>query len=213
MKIVPSNNIILDTSKIQYYLSQGMYHKNWYTHEKEMLLKHLPEFHNLPIIRVFAVTSMTTSIEANVCLAIKALLQIKRNEKFNGFLPNQKRYLDLVRNGFDVPGRKIMNFIKALEGDHNAVVVDIWMCRAFNVLEKRILTVNGRNRDYFKTPSKRIYDAIEEYCIIDAKRIGVEPRQYQSILWGAIKRELGMTKNVSWSDLLIKKKGIFPFIQ
>jgi uncharacterized protein YbaA (DUF1428 family) len=201
--------IKLDTSKIEYYLSRGQWHKDWYTYEANKLHELLPEFNGLPIVRCFAVTSMTTSIEANVHLAIKALLQIKRGECFHGFLPTQKQYLEKIQQGHDVPGRKIMSFIRALEGDKNAVVVDIWMCKAFGVLESRRL---GPDRKYYKSPSRKVYEAIENYCIAEAHRLGIEPRQYQSIVWAAIKSELGMTRNVSWSDLLIKKKGMFPFI-
>ena len=204
--------ITLDTSKIDYYLSQGQYHKDWYAVEGNLLYDLLPEFHGLPIIRCFACTSMTSSIESNVHQAIKALLQLKRGQCFTGFLPAQIKYLNLIAQGQDVPGRKIMSFIRALEGDVNAVVVDIWMCKAFGLLEERNLHVNGRDRTYYKSPSKRVYETIERYCRQDAWKRGLEPRQYQSIIWAAIKSELGVTRNVSWSNLLMKKKGMFPFI-
>lgn len=204
--------ITLNTSKINYFLKRGEFHKEWYEHEKEKLITILPEFEGLPILRCFAVTSMTSSIESNTYLAIKALLQIKRNECFHGFLPTQITYLNLIKEGKDVPGRKIMNFIKALEGDKDAVVVDIWMCKAFDVLEERKLYINGRKRDYFKAPNSSTYTKIETYCKEDSIRLQIEPRQYQSMLWAGIKTEEGVTRNVSWSDLLIKKRGFFPFI-
>jgi hypothetical protein len=205
-------DIIMDTSHLEYYLCRGQFHKDWYTHEANNLYDLLPEFEGLPIIRAFAVTSMTTSIEANVHLAIKALLQMKRGEPFEGYLPAQKHYLELIAGGHDVPGRKIMSFIRALEGDVNAVVVDIWMCKAFGLLENRTLKAGDRVRSYYKSPPKRVYEAIEQFCRCDAQRLGIEPRQYQSIIWAAIKSELGMTRNVSWSNLLVKKRGFYPFI-
>jgi hypothetical protein len=199
---------MLDISKIQYYIDKGMYHKDWYTDEPQKLFKLLPEFSEIPILRVFAVTSMTTSIEANVHLAVKALLQWKRGEQFTGYIKNQVTYLNMIRDGKDVPGRKIMSFIKALEGDINSVVVDIWMCRAFGLAHRR----KFKNREYWLAPSKKEYDLIENFCREDAKRIGVEPRQYQSIIWGAIKKEQGIvSSNVTWSALLMKKKGMFCY--
>lgn len=204
--------ITLNTSNIGHYLNNGQFHKDWYPNEVEKVINLLPEFENLPIIRVFAVTSMTTSIEANVSLAIKALQQMSREEEIKGFLPAQITYLNLIRNGFDVPGRKIGNFIRALEGDVNSVVVDIWMCRAFGTYATRMLRVGNRYRKYGLAPTKREYDTIEQFCVKDAARLGIEPRQYQSIIWAGIRRDLGIQRNITWSDLLIKKRGMFSFI-
>jgi hypothetical protein len=199
----------LNPNKIWFYLQKGMDHKFWYEIESEKIISLLPEFEGLPIIRTFAVTSMTTSIEANVHLAIKALLQMKRKQQIKGFLPAQEIYLNLIREGKDVPGRKIMNFIRALEGDKNAVVVDIWMCRAFDMLNSRILP-NGR--PYFRSPSKTEYDLIENFIVKHSTLIGINPRQFQSMVWSGIKREFGNTKNTTWSNILIKKKGMFSYV-
>lgn len=191
------------------YLFAGISHKDWYETESKKLIELLPEFKGLPIIRCFAVTSMTTSIEANVHLAIKALKQIRDKQPFEGYLPNQQLYLELIKQGKDVPGRKIMNFIKALEGDPNAVVCDIWMCRAFGLLKDRILP---NSRPYFRSPSKKDYDNVEVSVNYIARNINLEPRQVQSAIWAGIKiRESVVSKNVCWSDLLIKKKGFFQF--
>jgi hypothetical protein len=205
--------IKLDTSKVYDYIEKGFDHKDWYTKEYSKLLNALPEFEGLPIIRTFAVTSMTTSIEANVHLALKALLLMKRGLPFIGFLPNQITYLNLISKGEDVPGRKIMNFIKALEGDVNSVVVDIWMCRAFGVNNARKLKDKSKHteRNYWKAPSKKEYDTIEQECFWWSTVCNVEPRQIQSMIWAGIKRQHGMTKNVSWSDILINKKGMFAY--
>lgn len=199
----------LNTSKIEHYLQKGKDHKYWYETESQKLLELLPEFKDLPILKCFAITSMTTSIEANVHLALKALMQMQRGEIFHGFLPAQRMYLEMIYFQKDVPGRKIGNFIKALEGDKNSVVVDIWMCRAFDMLNARKLP-NGR--DYFKSPSKAEYNEIESW-VKNACEISyhIEPRQFQSMVWAGVKREFGMTRNVTWSDLLIKKRGMFSY--
>lgn len=200
--------IELDTKNISGYIDSGKCHKDWYDYEADSLIKLLPEFKGFPIIRAFAITSMTTSIEANVCLALKALQQMKRGEDFNRFLPNQITYLNLMKQGKDVPGRKIMSFIRALEGDENSVVVDIWMCRAFGLNKKRNL--NGRV--YHVVPTKKEYDAIENFVKKDSKKHGLSPRQYQAVVWGAIKsQESVVSKNVSWSDILYNKKGLFSY--
>ena len=197
------------SNNLDHYFTLGKNSKFWYKDESEKICTLLPEFTNLPIIRIFAVTSMTTSIEANVHLALKACLQWTKDQPFKGFLPNQITYLNLIKQGKDVPGRKIMNFIRALEGDENAVVVDIWMCRAFNMINERPL----RGRIYFRSPSKWEYDYIESYVRGDAKRRDVTPRQYQSMIWSGIKLEQGfLSKNVTWSELIRYKKGLFPIL-
>lgn len=191
------------------YAGKGMDHADWYRKESLRLMELLPEFAGLPIIRAFAVTSMSTTIEANVQLALKALLQYKHGEPFHGFLPNQILYLNQVFNGQDVKGRKIMSFIRALEGDKNAVVVDIWMCRAFKVIKPRKLP---DGRDYYRAPNRKEYDFVEDKCKYFAGLWGLEPRQVQSCIWAGTTREKSIiSKNVSWSDLLIKKRGMFQY--
>jgi hypothetical protein len=199
----------LKTENIERYLYRGRDQRDWYETEARKLINILPEFAGLPIIRIFAVTSMATSIEANVHQALKALLQIKHGERFIGYLPVQETYLNLVYDGRNVPGRKIQNFINALEGDENAVVVDRWMCKAFDVLHSRLLP-DGRN--FYKSPTEKEYTAIENYVQQHAAHYAITPREFQSMLWAGIKREQGFTKNVTWSSLLLKKKGFFNFI-
>lgn len=193
---------------LQNYFDAGYAHHDWYQTESAKLINLLPEFEGLPIIRAFAVTSMTTSIEANVHLAIKALIQMRENREIKGYLPNMEKYLFRISVGLDVPGRKIMSFIKALEGDPDSVVVDIWMCRALDITRKRML----RGRPYVQSPNKQDYDYAERLCREEAVNLKVEARQFQAAVWSGIKRAEGMTKNVTWSDLLLKKRGlIFKF--
>lgn len=194
---------------MQKYFEAGYKSLNWYTDEPEKIINLLPEFEGLPIIRTFAVTSMSTSIEANVSLALKALIQMREHREIKGYLPNIEKYIKLIQVGNDVPGRKIMSFIKALEGDPDAVVVDIWMCRAIDIVRPRTLP-NGR--PYIQSPTRLDYDYAESFCRDQAKRLNVEARQYQACVWSGIKKDKGMTKNVTWSSLLLKKRGlIFKF--
>ena len=200
--------MILNTTKINQYYALGLDGQYWYREEAQKIIDLLPEFDGLPIIRAFAVTSMTTSIEANVSLAIKALMQLRDGYAFTGFLPNQIKYLDLIKAGHDVPGRKIMSFIKALEGDNYAVVVDIWMTRAFGTARLR----QYDNRKTTLAPTKREYDAIEAYCRLEAIIRGVTPREYQSIIWTGIKRaESPLSRETCWSDLIMKRRGFVSF--
>lgn len=198
----------INFEKICYYLNKGWNGKDWYSTESIKLLNLLPEFEELPILKVFAVTSMTTSIEANVHLAIKALLQMKNKIPFVGYLPNQIKYLKFIEQNQFIPGRKIRNFIEALEGNINSVVVDIWICRAFDMAKRR----KFKNRQYWLAPTKKEYDFMEDIIKQVALVNKIEPRQVQSAIWIGIKQELGIvSRNVGWSDLLIKKKGMFSY--
>lgn len=199
MRDLNSTHIVhFDMKAIERYIEKGQSHGNWYQKEAEKILELLTEFSHLPIIRAFAVTSMNTTVEANVHLGVKALLQFHNNIPFTGFLPNQLKYLDLVFSGQDVPGRKIMSFIKALEGDKDAVVVDIWMCRAFGI--------------NVTSPSKKQYDFVEQECRNLACVYGVESREVQAMIWAGIKKEKSViSKNISWSELLLRKRGMFSF--
>jgi hypothetical protein len=68
------------------------------------------------------------------------------------------------------------------------------------------------SRTYYYSPTTKEYDEIEEKIKELAFMFSYSPRQMQSMIWAGIKQEQGMTKNVSWSDLLRRKKGMFNFI-
>lgn len=198
-----------DPSNINTYLANGQEFKDWYDQEANRLVNLLPEFSGLPVLKVFAITSILSSIESNVHQAIKALMQWRRGEEFNGFLPAQIKFLNLVKEGKEIPGRKVRNFIEALEGNPLAVVVDLWMVRAFNMQKIRTLST-GRTWEY--SPSKSEYNQIADFVRGHAPEINVEPRQYQSILWCGIRKTKGYRpQNQYWSDLVMQKRGTFPY--
>jgi hypothetical protein len=51
-------------------------------------------------------------------------------------MPNIKQQLEQIRKGDELTGRKIRSFARAMAGDPDAVVVDIWLLRAFNMDRK-----------------------------------------------------------------------------
>ena len=69
-----------------------------------------------------------------------------------------------------VRGRKTHNFARALLGDTEAVVVDVWMMRAAGFPER-------------DAPTKLQYDAIEHVTRSMARDMGLEPRTLQALLW------------------------------
>ena len=75
-----------------------------------------------------------------------------------------------VREGFDgLRGPKTNAFARAIAGDMDAVVVDVWMCRAA-----------GLGKD---APNKREYRAIAEAVRTVAAEYRMDPAVMQALLW------------------------------
>ena len=121
--------------------------------------------------KFLAITSINTSVVANVTLAKKAYRQYIDGRPFRGFLPMVIEKLEVARDGQAPQGRKIYNFYKALMGVHGAVVVDRWILRAYG----------------FKSMTPGRYDYIERHITRLAKEEGFTPREYQAMVWGGVK--------------------------
>jgi len=72
--------------------------------------------------------------------------------------------------GFDaLNGQKTNAFARAIAGDEQAVVIDVWMLRAVGI-EK-------------KSPSKSQYNAMAEAVSKVASELGLTPRTCQALIW------------------------------
>jgi hypothetical protein len=69
---------------------------------------------------------------------------------------------------------KVYNFHRALLGDSDAVVLDLWMGRAF-----------GLNPTRFRDPL--LYETVSEMVRTEAAAIGITPRAYQERIWVGLK--------------------------
>lgn len=77
--------------------------------------------------------------------------------------------------GFDaLKGLKTNAFAKAIAGNQNAVVVDVWMMRAAGFTDKL-------------SPTQKQYHAIEEALRKVATKHGMTPRAMQALLWIVIR--------------------------
>ena len=73
-------------------------------------------------------------------------------------------------SGFDaLKGQKTNAFARAIAGDTNAVVIDVWMCRAANI---------GTD-----SPNKGQYRELSEAVHIVANEFGITPRTAQALIW------------------------------
>jgi hypothetical protein len=72
--------------------------------------------------------------------------------------------------GFDaLKGQKTNAFARAIAGDENAVVIDVWMCKAANVS--------------FDSPNKTQYREMCEAVVSVANEFGLTPRTAQALIW------------------------------
>ena len=73
-------------------------------------------------------------------------------------------------HGFDaLKGLKTNAFARAIAGDTEAVVIDVWMCRAANL---------GTD-----SPNKSQYRALSEAVVKVANDLGLTPRTTQALIW------------------------------
>ena len=103
---------------------------------------------------------------SNVAKAISFSL----GEDVTGLSNNLKMANASLILGFDaLKGQKTNAFARAIAGDENAVVVDVWMMRAA-----------GSEKD---SPNKTEYAEISEAVVKIANRFQMTPRTAQALIW------------------------------
>lgn len=115
------------------------------------------------VISAFSPRERWTS---NVAKAIAFSL----GEKVTGLSNNLKMAQASLHLGFDaLKGPKTNAFARAIAGDQNAVVVDVWMMRAA-----------GCDND---NPNKTQYAEIAQAVKQTAHKFGMTPRSMQALIW------------------------------
>lgn len=118
--------------------------------------------------------------------AIKAL--VKGENKPSGMMSttwNRAKNSLSAENPWSTFGKnahKTLAFAKAIAGDSNAVVVDVWAAR-----------VAGLGHLSEKLDSKRNYELIASAYTRAAKRLNVSPRELQAITWVACRGRARVT--------------------
>lgn len=201
-----------DTVRALEALKKGSDQRFWYR-ETENTLVDLFGRDRLPLVtRLLAATSINSSLKSNVALFFKAMYQIQNNLPTEGYLPVIQQSIERVRRGEELSGRKINAFSRAMSGDPSAVVVDIWLLRAFD-----------RDRKYFRKgvqgyrsggASKRDYDFIEDWCIRIAEDLGWEPREVSSSIWAGQRLEDTGDRLVRYCEIIKQEMNytLFPLI-
>lgn len=147
---------------------------NWYQESRVATKEIYGDDYEL-FIKCLAATSPNCALKANITLARKAYIQIKETGQVdkNSFTKTHYKGLQAVINGGIPNGRKVRMFTKALLGEQDAVVVDVWITRAA-----------GINR---KAPYDWEYDIIEEEIVAQAGKYNRTPAEHQAAIWGKIR--------------------------
>jgi hypothetical protein len=142
----------MTTDKIARYVWIGRKDQFWY-HEAEAVFTELFGRDRLDLVtKLFAATSINTSLKSNITLFRRALHEIERDLPIGRYMPNIKQQLEQIRKGEELTGRKIRSFARAMAGDPDAVVVDIWLLRAFDM-----------DRKYFRNDKIQPGNELDEY--------------------------------------------------
>ena len=87
-----------------------------------------------------------------------------------GLTNNLKMAQDAVLHGFDaLKGLKTNAFARAISGDTNAIVIDVWMMRAAKMVTD--------------SPNKGQYRELSEAVATVADEFGITPRTAQALIW------------------------------
>lgn len=191
----------MNITRIPEYIETGRKDLHWYE-DCEAVFVRLFGASELPLVsKLFAATSINTSLKSNITLFRKAYYELQSGIPFSNYLPNIKKQLEQIRAGKELTGRKINSFAKAMSGDPDAVVVDIWLMRAFDMERKYQSKVTlpvehtlfGRHKPELPGrlrnggPTDKEYTAIEQWVRVVAKCMGVQPRQLSAMIWAGVR--------------------------
>lgn len=189
----------MNTERIAEYLWVGRNDQHWYRDCQELFEYHFGK-EQLPLVtKLFAATSIHTSLPSNVRLFRKALYEIREGLPFTKYLPVMLTNLEYARAGLPLSGRKINNFAAAMAGQKDAVVVDIWQMRAFGIGTKR---KPGEEKSLDRSPSKKEYDAIEQWYKNASKTTELQPRELSAMVWAGVRIIQAGNKQSHYKQLL-----------
>lgn len=170
---------------IEYYLKVGEKDKDWYK-QCQQLFEDLYGKEKLQLVtNIFAATSINSSLKSNIRLFRKALYEIENGLPFSNYLPVMLLQLQRIRAGQPIQGRKISSFARAMSGDPNAVVVDVWLLRAFELDNKSKRSLSGRLQSSGATNKQ--YDFVELYCRELAEVLGLQPKEVSAMIWAGVR--------------------------
>lgn len=163
---------------LEEYARAGKDGKHWYTDAWRTIGDLTPcGWTPKDFAAIVAITSPRVHVKKNISLALE-FAELGRIS--SGHLPTVATALAKHVQTGDVAGPKVSAFYRALTGDHNAVVLDVWMARAFGMEQtdkafRRVGTQEWMTQCVTRT----------------AGFLGYTPRQTQACVWYGAMREAG----------------------
>lgn len=196
----------METINIPRYIEIGAGSLHWYR-DCQLCFEELFGTAKLELVcKLFAATSINTSLKSNITLFRKAYWEIEHDKPIGKDLPNIQKQLRQIRSGKDLTGRKIRSFAAAMSGDPNAVVVDVWLLRAFGIDTKYFRQKKGKEKGVGTMrnngASNKEYTMIEAWIREYAKAFNVEPRQLSSMIWAGVRIETNGDREVHYTNIL-----------
>jgi len=154
-------------------------HKDWYDKSQHVIAKQAGEL-GVPakhFAAVLAITSPRVPVKRNWRLAVTYL---QTGQPASDTLTTTRAALAHWEKTGEIKGQKTRSFYEALCGNPEAVVLDVWMAKLFDVDPMTL-----RNKSVHGPLSNRIRSA--------AKRLNWEPRQVQAALWAYTIESSGRT--------------------
>lgn len=150
----------------------GLHNANWY--DKALFeidqICELEGWNRERFINILSILSPRVQVRRNVRMALK---YISTGTHYSGTLTNIISAVKKYEETSKVNGPKVTAFAKALKGDNEAIVLDVWMARALKVEQKKL-----KNKGIQKKSQKAIHKV--------AKKIGLSPRNTQAAIWAGI---------------------------
>lgn len=199
----------LDSTDIERYIQIGSRDQHWYADCKKIFLKLFGE-EKLPLVcKLFAATSINTSLKSNITLFRKALYEIENNLPVGKYLPNIRKQLIAIREGGELSGQKIRAFEKAMAGCPDAVVVDTWLLRAFKMETQYFRQKKGaeKGRGLLRSngASEKTFTEIESWVRNYAAQKGYKAAEISSMIWAGIRIEKTGDRNTHYKEILENK--------
>ena len=166
------------------------YYAGWYERDREFLQRTFRGDWKL-VAALLAATSpqvpMLTSW--NWTLKIYRDFATGREVQIDKFRKCHSKNIQRALAGQELQGRKVSNFYRALIGDGNAVVLDLWMLRLFKFYQNNVHHPQGGS-----------YDKLADKFRIVARSHGYAPAEFQAALWIVYRQKHGFNP-VSYSTI------------
>lgn len=140
----------------------------WY-HEANIVAADIADLMSIPLENAASIVS-AFSPRQRWSVNVRQAYAFANGEEIKGLSNNLRMAVNAVELGFDaLKGEKTNAFARAIAGDDNAVVIDVWMMRAAS------MPTDSPNKTQYAFVADAVRDA--------AALFGITPRTAQALIW------------------------------